>query len=255
MAKKGNTKDIAVIGTGRFGTSVVEQLVSMNRYVMAIDNDEKNLTQVSRIANSVAIADGADIEGLKGLGLETFETVIVGVSNNIEIIAALLEIGVKHVIAKARSIRHERVLRQIGVDIIVRPEAESGIRTAIIATNSSFIKYAEGLQEVGDGYAIGTTIIKNAGWFERALKNMNFVKMGVSIVSINRNSKVILPHGSLMLKENDKLTIIGKIHNITKVFEEANGFKGTTEIKISKYKKTKKATAEKTEKKSTLKEK
>ncbi len=234
MSKKANKKDIAVIGTGRFGTAVVEQLVSMNRYVLAIDADEKNIIEVSRMANSVAVADGADIEGLRGLGLEKFDTVIVGISNNIEIIAALLEIGVKHIIAKARSIRHERVLRQIGVDIIVRPEAEAGIRTAIIATNSSFIKYSEGLQEVGDGYAIGTTIVKNASWFDQELKDMRFVNMGVSVVSLNRNSKVILPQGNLVMKENDKITVIGKIQNITKIFEEANGYEATLEVRKSK---------------------
>ena len=240
MSKRANKKDIAVIGTGRFGTAVVEQLVSMNRYVLAIDSNEKNITEVSRMANSVAILDGADVEGLKGLGLEKFDTVIIGISNNIEIVAALLEIGVKHIIAKAKTIRHERVLRQIGVDIIVRPEAEAGIRTAIIATNSSFIKYSEGLQEVGDGYAIGTTIVKNASWFNRELKDMKFVNMGVSVVSLNRNSKVILPQGNLIMRENDKITVIGKIQNITKIFEEANGYESTSEVKINKYTETKK---------------
>jgi trk system potassium uptake protein TrkA len=157
----GNQKDICVIGTGRFGTSVIEQLIDMQRYVLAIDLDESRLVQVSRIANQAAIADGSDIEGLKGLGLQRFSTVIVGVSDNIEIIAALLELGVNHIIAKAKSVRHQRVLEQIGVEVIIRPEAEAGVRAALIATNQNFIKYSESLQEIGDGYAIGSTVLKN----------------------------------------------------------------------------------------------
>ncbi len=234
MAKRANKKDIAVIGIGRFGASVVEQLFEMKRYVMAMDSDENNLTQISRIANQTAIVDGADIEGLRALGVDKFDTVIVGVTNNIEIIANLLEIGVKHIIAKARSKRHERVLRQIGVDIIVRPEAEAGIRTAIIATSPSFIKYSEDLQEVGDGYAIGTTIVTNPKWIGKELKNMNLVSLGLSIVSISRNDKVHLPEGSYKIQDGDKVTFIGKITAITKIFEDANDFKKTIEIKKTK---------------------
>lgn len=155
-----NKKDICVIGVGKFGSAIVNQLIEMKRHVFAIDSEEIKLTKVSRIT-STAIADAADIDTLKSLGINQFNTVIVAAEDNVEIVAALIELGVKHVIAKAKSIRHERVLRQIGVDVVVNPDAEAGIRTALIATNTNFIKYSELLQEVGDGYAIGSTIVNN----------------------------------------------------------------------------------------------
>ncbi len=231
---KANDKDIAIIGTGRFGTTCVEELVKMKKYVFAIDFEEKNLMPVSRIANQSAIVDGADIEGLKALGIDKFNTVIVGASNNIEIVAALLEIGVKHIIAKARSKRHERVLKQIGVDIIVRPEYEAGLRTAIIATNPSFIKFTKTIQEVGDGYAIGSTLVKNKKWFGQTLQNIQFIELGVSIVSIKRANKVFLPFGGFTLEEDDQITVIGKIINITKAFENANEFFNTQQLETKK---------------------
>jgi len=155
-----NKRDIAVIGMGKFGQAITEQLIDLKRFVLAIDADETKLVKVSRITKT-AIADGADIDALKNLGLSKFKTVIVAASDNIEIVAALTELGVKHIIAKAKSVRHERVLSQIGVDVIVRPEAEAGVRTALIATNPNFIKYSELLQEVGDGYAIGGSVVTN----------------------------------------------------------------------------------------------
>lgn len=230
-----NKKDICVIGMGKFGQAIVEQLVELKRYVLAVDIDEQRLIQVSRITTT-AIVDGADLEGLKALGIDKFNTVIVANGDNIEIVASLIELGVKHIIAKGKTARHERVLKQIGVDFIVRPEAEAGIRTALIATNTNFIKYSELLQEVGDGYAIGSTIVTDPSWIGKPLKDLGFGKLGVNIVSIKTGSKVSLPSGNTLLQNGDLLTIIGKIPNITKTFVELNDKGNTRMIRISKIK-------------------
>ena len=230
-----NKNDICVIGMGKFGESIVEQLVELKRYVLAVDKEESRLIQVSRITTT-SVVDGADLEGLKALGIDKFNTVIVANGDNIEIVAALIELGVKHIIAKGKTARHERVLKQIGVDFIVRPEAEAGIRTALIATNTNFIKYSELLQEVGDGYAIGSTIVTEPSWIGKPLKDLQFAKLGVNIVSIKTGSKVSLPAGHTLLQNGDLLTIIGKIPNITKAFVELNDKGNTRMIRISKIK-------------------
>lgn len=229
-------KDICVIGVGRFGQSIVEQLIELKKQVLAIDIDENRLIQVSRITDT-AIADGADVEGLKSLGIHLFNTVIVANTDNIEIVAALIELGVRHVIAKAKSQRHERVLRQIGVDVIVKPEVEAGIRTALIATNSNFIKYSELLQEIGDGYAIGSTIVNDMAWLGKPLKDLNFKKLGVNIVSIKTGTKVSIPSGNTILQKDDLITLIGKIANITKAFIKFNDDSSTKLIHLSNIKK------------------
>ncbi len=226
-------KDLAIIGTGKFGAAVVEELVKMNRFVLAIDKDEEKLASVARLTKSV-IADGTDIEALKDIGISKFGTVIVGAAeNNIEIVSALIELGVKHIIAKARSARHERVLSQIGVDVIVRPESEAGIRTALIATNPEFIKNSATLQEIGDGYAIGSTAVTNEVWLNKPIKTLSFD--GVRIVSVKRNSKVNLPNGDFKLLKGDIITIIGKIQKISLTFNQLNDNSGKTEmIKIKR---------------------
>ncbi|MCP4336749.1 MAG: TrkA family potassium uptake protein [Mycoplasma sp.] len=231
---KANKKDIVVLGIGNFGQICVEKLSEMKRYVLALDIVEKNLSRISHIAKDVAIVDGTDVKGLRALGVDKFDTVIVAIGVNIEIVAALFEIGVKHVIAKATSEKHERVLRQIGVNIVIRPEYEAGKRAAIIATNPSFIKFSESIQEVGDGYAIGTTNIKNKKWVGEKIQDLKIIDMGVSVVSIKREDKVFLPHGGFVIQSNDKITVIGKLQNITKVFESANNFAHTLEIKLKK---------------------
>lgn len=229
----GNKRDICVIGMGRFGYSIVEQLIELKKSVLAIDIDEVKLVRPSRITNT-AVVDGADLEGLKALGLDKFNTIIVAASENIEIVAALIELGVKHIIAKAKSASHERVLKQIGVDVIVKPEVEAGVRTALIATNSNFIKYSELLQEVGDGYAIGSTIVNDIHWIGKPLSELKINKLGVSMVSIKRNSKVEIPTGQTKLRGGDLVTLIGKVPNLTKTFAELNDEGNTKMLKLSK---------------------
>ena len=216
-----NKKDICIIGMGRFGLSVLKQLIQLKKQVLAIDLEEKNLIIPSRLTNT-AILDGTDVEGLKALGVNNFNTVIVSAAENIEIVSSLNEIGVKHIIAKASSDAHERVLNQIGVDVVVKPEFEAGTRTALIATNPNFIKYSKFLQEIGDGYAIGSTIVNNNSWINKPISELKFKKLEVSIVSIKRKSKILIPSGDIKLKDDDIVTLIGKIYNLTKSFNELN---------------------------------
>ena len=216
-----NKKDICVIGMGRFGTSVVEQLTVLKSTVLALDINEAKLTKASRIA-STAIVDATDLEALRALGLEKFNTVIVATTDNIEIVAALIELGVKHIITEAKSTAQERVLKQIGVDVIVKPDVEAGIRTALIATNSNFIKYSELLQEVGDGYAIGSTLVNDIHWIGKPLSELRIGKLGVSVVSIKRGTKVLIPNGDTRLRTSDLITLIGKVADLTGAFAQLN---------------------------------
>ena len=230
MAK--GKKDIAVIGIGKFGEAIVLELINLKRTVVAIDADELRLKRISRHTDSI-VADGSDVEALKYLGLDKFKTVVVAASDNIEIVAALIELGVNHIIAKARSESHERVLKQIGVDVIVRPESEAGIRTALIATNANFIKFSESLQEVGDGYAIGSTIVNDDKWLNIPFKTLGLGKLGVSAVSIKRDNKIHLPNGEFKLQKGDTLMIIGKFQNITNMFGELSDETATQEIEVN----------------------
>lgn len=222
IVKQKNIEDVCVIGIGRFGEAVVRQLVEMKVNVLALDRDENNLKSISRITN-VAVVEGTDVQALKALGVNNFKTVIVGSSENIETVATLMEIGVPHLIVKAKNALHEKVLKQIGVNVIVMPESEAGIRTALIATSENFIKYSKNLQEIGDGYALGSTVVRSQDWFGKQLKDIKFnSSLGVSVVSIRRGGRVYLPTGDTVIEEDDLITLIGRIQNITQVFGVLN---------------------------------
>ncbi|MGL4343181.1 MAG: potassium channel family protein [Metamycoplasmataceae bacterium] len=236
MAKK----DICVIGAGTFGEAVIQQLNKLKRNVLVIDRDEKALSLIESDYNSLYVAEAADLRALNACGITQFDTVIVGVSENIEIVAALLELGIKSIIARAKTKRHARVLRQIGVDVIISPEAESGTRTALIATNPNFIKYSSSLNEIGDGFVIGSSILTNNDLINKPLKTLALNKMGITIIIIKRKKEeAILPDADLKLLKDDLITVVGKVNKVTQFFGFMNSNAEETETNTQEIKKKK----------------
>ncbi|VEU59442.1 potassium channel family protein [Mesomycoplasma neurolyticum] len=219
MFKKNENKNICVVGVGRYGRAIIEQLYKLKKQVIAVDKEEATLRGIKEFVVDSYVADAADPEVLKTIGLDNMETFIVALSENIEIIASLLELNVKNIIARASTRSHARVLKQIGVDVIILPEEEAGVRTALLAAHKSFIKFTETFQELGDGYVVGSVVLNNTKFDKLSLKNLNFAKYNVIIVMVKRQNQSFLPDGNFILNQNDLITIIGKVQNVTQVFE------------------------------------
>ncbi len=76
---------VAVLGLGRFGSSVARELARLGHEVLAVDASAKAVQDLSDEVTYAAQADIMDSDALKGLGLSGFDTVIVGVSSDLEV--------------------------------------------------------------------------------------------------------------------------------------------------------------------------
>ena len=70
-------KQFAVIGLGRFGTSVAMTLQQLGHEVLAIDADEERVQKISDQVTHVVQADTTDENSLHALGLRNFDAVVV----------------------------------------------------------------------------------------------------------------------------------------------------------------------------------
>ena len=77
VIKLKENKQFAVIGLGRFGTSIVETLSENNCDVLAIDINKDCVDDVADKATRSIIADATDVNVLKSLGIENFDVVII----------------------------------------------------------------------------------------------------------------------------------------------------------------------------------
>jgi len=127
-------KSFAVIGAGRFGSSLAITLAEIGHDVLVMDLDETKVQELSDKVTHALQADSTHEQNIKVLGIANFDAVIVSIGTEIQasILTCLMvkELGAKYVVAKALTEQHGKVLERIGVDRVVFPERDMGIRLA-----------------------------------------------------------------------------------------------------------------------------
>lgn len=136
-----HSANVAVIGLGRFGYALANELVASGHQVLGIDTDEKIVQHVAGTLTHVVAADTTDEDTLRELGIMDMDCAVVAIGADLEasILTAslLLQLGVKQVWAKSNSAAHGRILSQIGVHHVIFPEYEMGRRVAHQVTGES----------------------------------------------------------------------------------------------------------------------
>lgn len=134
MADKESRKPVLVIGLGRFGLAVAEQLTRQGKEVLAVERDPEIVQRWSGKLTYVVEANATDIDALRQLGAQEFDTAVVGVGTSIEssvlIAVNLVDLGVKDIWVKAITPAHGKILRRIGANHIIYPEHDAGVRAA-----------------------------------------------------------------------------------------------------------------------------
>ena len=139
------SKQIAVLGMGRFGKSIALSLSDMGADVMAVD---ANPDVLEKVADKVTFAIEADLknaESITGTGIENMDVVVVAMGSDltasITSVMAAKEVGVPFVMAKAADDRMGAILEKVGADKVIYPEEETGVRTARTLMSDSFMDY------------------------------------------------------------------------------------------------------------------
>ncbi len=186
MARSPNTSGVVVIGLGRFGKSLALELVEGGTEVLGIDADRKIVQSLAGRLTHVVEADSTDQEAMEQLSVGEFDRAVIGVGNDLEasILSAsvVLDLGVANVWAKAISHAHARILTQIGVHHVVRPEHDMGKRVAHLV-RGRLLDYIE----FDDGYAIVKTRPPSS-IHDQTLADAHIrSKYGVTVVGVKRS--------------------------------------------------------------------
>ncbi|KRF42864.1 potassium channel family protein [Paenibacillus sp. Soil787] len=213
-----------VIGLGRFGASISKELIKLGYEVLGIDKDEEVVDEMSSELTHTVVADATDEEVLKSLGVRNFDCAVVAIGDDIQssILAAIVlkDLGIKKVVAKALSELHGKVLSKLGVDRVIYPERDMGIRVAHQLVSPNLLDYIE----ISKEYTIvELSVPKNVCGL--ALKELDpRAKYGCSIVAINKKTGIIIaPTADDVVNENDVMVIIGTNNQIDKFESEVIG--------------------------------
>ncbi len=142
MKKKGTSASFGVIGLGRFGSALVECLAGSGKEVLAIDKDEAKVKEARRFTDFAMVVESLDQESLEEAGMQNCDTVVICIGEQMDIsiltTMTVLKMNVPQVIAKANSLIHGEVLKQLGARVVY-PERDMAIRLGKGLIYNSFL--------------------------------------------------------------------------------------------------------------------
>ncbi len=213
MAKKST---FAVIGIGKFGTSVCLELESLGHDVLAIDSDHSVINKIGALVEHSVILDSTNEEALKEIGIESVDHVVVAIGEDerasILTVLILIELGVKDITVKAQNEYHAKVLEKIGANNIILPEKETGRRLARKISSKNMFDYIELASDYSLAECKTPTIFVGKTLINADVRK----KYNVHIIAVKRGEKVeMLPPTEPMLKD-DILLVIGDNKSLNK---------------------------------------
>ena len=200
---------VAVIGLGRFGSSVARVSHELGYEVTAIDVDERRVAEAATFATLAAQADGSDQEALRSLGVDRSEVAVVGQGQNIEASISctlvLKRLGVPWVIAKAESEIHSEILLKVGADRVVSPEKEAGAQVAHSLEIRHEIAYKNLTATSGVARLTAPT-----GVIGQTIAAVEAGTPNFSILLVQRGD-LLMPHPApdMMLRDGDVVVVAG----------------------------------------------
>lgn len=203
-------KQFAVIGLGRFGSTVAKTLFEKGEEVLAIDNRAENVQAAQEFTTHAVCADVSDERVVKALGLENFDVVIIAISSDLEASVlctlACKEIGVKRVIVKAQSLKHKLVMERVGADEVVIPEMEMGEKMGARLANPLL----HDIMMLTSKYSIIEMVVPD-GWEGKTLIDLDLrKKYDVNVLAVERGADVLINFAAdEVFKEGDTLLLGG----------------------------------------------
>lgn len=226
-------KQVCVIGLGRFGSTLAQELFQSGHDVLAIDVDEAKVQAQLDQSTYTVRADATNESILKELDVSEYDVCVVSLgSENIQssiLVSVLLKsMGVPYIIARAANELHGTTLERIGVDRVVYPESESARRTAHVGFETGVIDYMPIVPDFGISKLrppeemLGHTL-EEAGLAGIADRH------GISVLAIRRGRTSFLhPAKDEEIKAGDVLIVaatnehLGKISEIARHLEPAS---------------------------------
>lgn len=220
MKKKGTSASFGVIGLGRFGSALVECLASSGKEVIAVDKDEAKVKEARRFTDYAMVVEALDRESLEEAGMQNCDTVVICIGEQVDvsILATMtaLKMNVPHVIAKANSLIHGEVLKQLGARVVY-PERDMAVRLGKGLIYNSFLDSVtlEGDVEVRRIQATDCLI----GLTVREADTRRKYNLNIIAIEHCHRTDVEFP-SDYRFQEGDVVCVIGQTGNIEK-FENA----------------------------------
>ncbi|MGA1862279.1 Trk system potassium transporter TrkA [Deferribacter thermophilus] len=214
-------KDIVIIGGGRIGEIVGNELTKLGKNVMLIEKDYDKCKELSEKYENIMIinSDITDKNIFEEENIKNYDLLIATTGNEeLNILTAVYakKIGVKRTISIINKSNYLSLASSLGIDATISTKLSS-VSAILKFIRKGKVKSA---YSIFDGKAEALEIVVNEGspLVNKKIKEINLPK-GALIVAVNRNNENYIPDGEFEIKINDNI-IIFALHNVVEKIEQ-----------------------------------
>lgn len=227
-----NYSKFAVIGVGRYGSTIARRLAEKGAQVFAFDPNEDKIESIKDDVAFAVTLDATDVRALKTQNIDELDAAVVAIGENFEATVLtcvhLMDLGVKRVIARASGDHQRLILEKIGVTEILAPEEEVAqvVREKLINPNIlSFL-------QLPDEHEIAE-IRAPKGCVGRSIDDVGFRnKYEMTLITIKREYDVTrsgedfleehimgVPKSDMVITDRDTLVVFGTAKSVERFIE------------------------------------
>lgn len=218
---------ILIIGDGKIGSMLAEQLSREQHEVTLIDRNAQTLDQSNNDLDVMVVeGDGAYYEVQKEAGAEQADLVIACTgADELNLLCCLIakKLGARHTVARVRNPRYVEELHLIkddlGLSMTINPEYECALEMARVLRFPSAIKidtFAKGKVEI-----LKLSIAPGSPLDGMALMEMGKFKAKVLICAVERGEREVhIPTGSFRLRAGDRISLVASPAEAMRFFRQ-----------------------------------
>ncbi|MBQ3969832.1 MAG: Trk system potassium transporter TrkA [Clostridia bacterium] len=225
---------IIIVGCGKVGRTIAEQLNNEKHDITVIDNRESVITRLTDKLDIMGIdGDGASLSNLHDAGVSTADLLIaVTDADELNLYICLLAkcCGTKNTIARVRKPVYHKDLQEsavmknaLGLSLMINPEQIAALEI------SNLIRFPTAIEV--DTFARGNVQIytfklnPGSSLVGKKVSDLSSLKGTVRICDVERDDNVTIPGGNFVLSPGDKVSIICEPNNAAKFFKKITGEK------------------------------
>ena len=227
-----NYSKFAVIGVGRYGSTIARGLAEKGAQVFAFDPNEEKIENIKDEVAFAVTMDATDVRALKAQNLAEMDAVVVAIGENFEatVLTAvhLLDLGVKRIIARASGAQQRLILEKIGVTETLTPENEVAYVVREKLLNPNIVSFLQ----LPDDHEIAE-IRAPKGVVGRTCDDIGFRnKYEMTLITIKRQYEMTkngedcteqhivgVPKEDTVIQEKDTLVIFGAAKSVERFIE------------------------------------
>lgn len=207
--------NIIIIGCGKVGSTLAEQLSAENHDIVIIDLLEQRLEAVANAYDVMTLTgNGASFNVLQEAGIKNADLLIaVTGSDELNLLCCLIAKKTGHcqTIARVRNSLYSKeinfIKQQLGISMIINPELITAMEIAKILRFPSAIKidtFAKGRAEL-----LKFKLKPEFGLAGMRVQDLSDrLKCNILVCGVERGDDVFIPNGNFVLQDNDSVSIM-----------------------------------------------